>query len=270
VHPFDPPAPDPAAADPLTNALPVDVALGKADYVEVVGFSDHRTTAEVWYRLLNCGFRLPTGAGTDAMTNYASLRGPVGMNRVFVLLGPKAKLEHRAFLDAVKAGRTFATNGPILSFTLDGHEAGDEIALSASRTVQARVSLRSIVPLQKLEIVSNGAVVATVPLDASGARADATVPLEVSTSGWYTLRASSASAAEPVLDIYPFATTSPIYVTVGGRPVRNAADARYFVAWIERLEKAAATHAGWNDDKEKSEVLGRLAAAKAEFQKRAQ
>jgi len=270
VHPFDPPAPDPAAADPLTSALPVDVALGKADYVEVVGFSDHRTTAEVWYRLLNCGFRLPTGAGTDAMTNYASLRGPVGMNRVFASLGPGAKLEYRAFLDAVKAGRTFATNGPLLSFTLDGHEAGDEIALPAgTRTLQAKVSLRSVVPLEKLEIVSNGAVVATVPLDASGARADATVPLEVSKSGWYTLRAWSTHAAEPVLDIYPFATTSPIYVTVGGRPVRSAADARYFTAWVERLEKAAATHAGWNDEKEKSEVLGRLAAAKAEFQKRA-
>ena len=271
VHPFDPPAPDPAAADPLTNALPVDVALGKADYVEVVGFSDHRTTAEVWYRLLNCGFRLPTGAGTDAMTNYASLRGPVGMNRVFAFLGPRAKLEYRAFLDAVKAGRTFATNGPLLSFTLDGHEVGDEIALPAgTRTLQAKVSLRSIVPLEKLEIVSNGAVVATVPLDASGARADATVPLR-------GLEERLVHAARLVGERggagprhLPFATTSPIYVTVGGRPSAAPPTRATSSAWIERLEKAAAAHAGWNDEKEKTEVLGRLAAAKAEFQKRAE
>ena len=44
-------------------------------------------TAKVWYQLLNCGFRLPAGAGTDAMANFASLRGPVGMNRVFVKSG---------------------------------------------------------------------------------------------------------------------------------------------------------------------------------------
>ncbi len=238
--------------------------------MEVVGFSDHRTTAEVWYRLLNCGFRLPTGAGTDAMTNFASLRGPVGMNRVFVRLGPGRPLAYRAFLDALKAGRTFATNGPILSFTLEGHEVGDEIALpDGTHSLRAKVTLRSIARVEKLEIVSNGAVVATVPLDASGTRADASVLLPVSESAWFTLRASSPGAVEPILDIYPFATTSPVYVTVGGRPIRRAADAGYFVAWIARLETAAAAHAGWNDEREKSEVLGRLAAAKAEFQKRA-
>jgi dipeptidyl aminopeptidase/acylaminoacyl peptidase len=270
VHPYDPPLPDPAGADPLTHALPVDVALGKADYMEVVGFSDHRTTAEVWSRLLDCGFRLPTGAGTDAMTNYASLRGPVGMNRVFVNLGPGRKLVHRAFLDALKAGRTFATNGPLLGFTLEGREIGDEIALAAGdHTLHAKVSLRSIAPVEKLEIVSNGAVVATIPLDKSRTRADATLPLPVSGSAWFTVRASSAGAVEPILDIYPFATTSPIYVSVAGAPIRNADDARYFVAWIARLESAAASHAGWNDEREKSEVLSRLAAAKAEFQKRA-
>jgi hypothetical protein len=204
------------------------------------------------------------------MTNYASLRGPVGMNRVFVNVGPKRPLAYRAFLDALKAGRTVATNGPILSFTLEGREVGDEVALPAGEhTLRARVSLRSIAPVDRLEIVSNGAVVATVPLDASRTRADATVPLTVAESAWFTLRASAAGAVEPILDIYPFATTSPIYVTIGGRPVRSADDARYFVAWISRLEAAATAHAGWNDEQEKSAVLAHLAAAKAEFQKRA-
>ncbi len=266
VHPFDPPLPDPAGADPITNGLPIDVALGKTDYMEIVGFSDHLTTAEVWYRLLNAGLRLPAGSGTDAMANYASLRGPVGMNRVFVRSG--AKLDYGAWLVALKAGRTFATNGPLLSFTLDGREAGDDIALpGGGRTLSAHVSLRSIVPVEKLEVVGNGVVVAAVPLSAGGTRADATLSLPVERSGWYTLRAWSSAAAEPVLDIYPFATTNPIYVTVGGRPVRSGADARYFVAWIERVEKAAAAHAGWNDEKEKTEVLGRLASAKAVFER---
>ena len=269
VHPFDPPPPDPGGADPITSALPVDVALGKADYLEIVGFSDHRTTAEVWYRLLNAGFRLPAGAGTDAMANFASLRGPVGMNRVFVRSG--ATLDYRAWLGALKAGRTFATNGPLLSFTLEGHDVGDEIRLAdGAHRLAAKVGLRSIVPVERLEIVSNGAVVATIPLDATGTRADATVPVSVDQSAWLTLRAWSSGATEPILDVYPFATTSPIYVTVGGRPIRNAEDARYFAAWIARVEEAAAAHPGWNDDQERAEVLGRLAAAKAVFLKRAE
>jgi len=54
------------------------------DYYEAVGFSDHLSTAAVWYRLLDCALRLPAGAGIDAMATYASLRGPVGMNRIYV------------------------------------------------------------------------------------------------------------------------------------------------------------------------------------------
>jgi len=267
VHPFDPPMPDPAAADPLTNGLPIDVALGKPDYMEIVGFSDHRVTADVWYRLLNCGFRLPAGSGTDAMANYASLRGPVGMNRVFARSG--AKLDYATWIAAIQAGRTFATNGPLLSFRLDGHDVGDEIRLPAgSRALTATVSLRSLVPVEKLEVVGRGGVAATIPLERGGTRADATISLPADRSGWYTLRAWSPSAAEPVLDIYPFATTSPIYVTVGGRPVRSAENARYFEAWIDRVRAAAAAHGGWNDSTEKDGVLGRLDAAKAEFVRR--
>src|SRR5258705_181957 len=62
VHPFDA-VPDPLVkpAQRITDELPVDVALGKLDYMEIVGFSDHRSTAAVWYRLLNLGFRIPAG-----------------------------------------------------------------------------------------------------------------------------------------------------------------------------------------------------------------
>src|SRR5208282_3413609 len=85
VHPFDEiPQPLTKPKDSLTNELPVDVALGKVDYMEILGFSDHRSTAQVWYRLLNLGYRIPAAGGTDAMANFASLRGPVGMNRTYV------------------------------------------------------------------------------------------------------------------------------------------------------------------------------------------
>src|SRR6202007_2889677 len=95
---------------PITQQLPGDAALGKLDYMEILGFSDHRSTASVWYRLLNLGYRIPAGAGTDAMANYSSLRGPVGMNRVYARV-PKGRPEVNAWLAALKNGRTFATNG---------------------------------------------------------------------------------------------------------------------------------------------------------------
>ena len=71
-----------------------------------------------------------------------------------------------------------------------------------------------------------------------------------------------------MLDIYPYATTSAVYVTVAGRPVRRAAAARYFEAWIDRVRAAAAVHSGWNDEREKAEVMDRLDRARAEFVRR--
>ncbi|HEX9610812.1 MAG TPA: CehA/McbA family metallohydrolase, partial [Gemmatimonadales bacterium] len=224
VHPFDT-RPDPAdTTEPLSYALPVDVALGKVDYLEVMGYSDHLITSEIWYRLLNCGFRLPAGAGTDAFPNFASLRGPPGLARVFVRTGGSSVLDHRRWLAGLKAGRTFVTNAPLLEFSLAGRGIGDEIRLPAgSHRLGARVGLRSNVPIDHLEIVGNGKVVATIPLRGDRTTASDSVSIPVTASGWYVLRAYGDRATLPILDLYPFGSTSPIYVRVGDDPVRSPA-----------------------------------------------
>jgi hypothetical protein len=267
VHPFDS-DPDPAdTTTPLTNGLPVDVALGKADYMEIVAFSDHLATSKVWYRLLNCGFRLAASAGTDAMTNFASLRGPVGTDRVYVESG--LPLDRSRWYSALKAGKSMATNGPLLRFSLRQVGVGGQVSVPAgSYRMAAKVSMSSIVPIDHLEIIGNGAIVATIPLRGDRTSADTTVAIEVNQSGWYLLRAYSDRAIEPVLDIYPFGTTSPVYVTVEGKPSRGGADAEYFVMWLDRLAAAAAAHPGWNTAQEKREVLARIQEARAEFEKR--
>ncbi len=267
VHPFDV-FPDPAdSTRPLTHELPVDVALGKVDYYEALGFvDDPMATAEVWYRLLNCGFRLPAGAGTDAMANFASLRGPVGMNRVFVRSG--APLEHRRWLTALKHGRSFATNGPLLEFSLEGHGLGDEVALSGGRRLTARVVLRSNVPVDHLEIIFNGEVIREIDLPGARTAADTTLSLPGERSGWYLLRARSDRAHYPVLDLYPYATTSPIYLTVGNAPVRSRKDAEYFLAWIDRLRGAVEAHRDWNTPAEKERTVETLNQARREFERR--
>jgi hypothetical protein len=270
VHPFDSdPAPDDTTR-PLTAEFPVDVALGKVDYYEALGFvDDPMATARVWYRALNCGFRLPAGAGTDAMANFASLRGPVGMNRVYVRTG--GALDQRRLLDSLRAGRSFATNGPLLDFRLAGRGLGEELALAApGGDVTAHVWLRSNVPVDHLEIVGNGEVVREIPLTGDRTRADVDLRLPVHASGWYLLRARSDRAIEPVLDLYPYATTSPIYVTVGGAPVRSPEDAAFFLRWIGRLEAAARASTDWNSSAERDSALALIARAREEFERRGQ
>jgi dipeptidyl aminopeptidase/acylaminoacyl peptidase len=268
VHPFDS-DPDPAdTTHSLTAEFPVDLALGKVDYYEALGFvDDPMATAHVWYRALNCGFRLPAGAGTDAMANFASLRGPVGMNRVYVHTG--GAVGQRVMLDSLRAGRTFATNGPLLELTVGGRGAGQELRLRrGARTVEARVSLWSNVPIDHLEVVGGGQVVASVPLAGDRTRADTTVRIPVNGSGWLLLRAWSERAEYPVLDLYPYATTGPVYLTVGGAPVRSAADAAYFVQWIDRVRGAALASKDWNTDAERDGVLELIRRAREEFERR--
>jgi hypothetical protein len=260
VHPFDT-RPDPDnAAEPLSYALPVDAALGKVDYLEVMGYSDHLITSEVWYRLLNCGLRIPAAAGTDAFPNFASLRGPAGLLRTYAAAGPR--LTQEAFLGAVKRGRTLVTNAPLLELSVEGQPPGGELRLSAPRSLRARVGVRSAVPLDHLEVVGNGRVVATVDLPGDRTRAEATVDLPAAGSGWYVLRAWADRPRLPVLDLYPFATTSPVYVQVAGRPLDSRDDAAYFVRWVDRVTAAASDHTGWNTAAEREAALAQLARAR--------
>jgi hypothetical protein len=209
------------------------------------------------------------------MTNHASLRGPLGLNRVLVKTdGP---LDEARFLAGLKAGRSIATNGPLVELALRPAGAagawsgpGDEIALPAGRhELEARVSLRSIVPVDHVEIVRDGAVAASLPLAGERTTLDATVRLPVSGSGWYLARAHAGRSRHPVMDFYPFGTTSPVYVTVAGAPVRSADDARYFTRWIERVRAGAEAHGGWNTEGEKEGVLESIDRARAVFAQRA-
>jgi Tol biopolymer transport system component len=275
VHPFDEP-PDVhggvsgaagSAAAPLTNELPVDVALGKVDYIEVMGFSEHRTTADVWYRLLNLGYRLPAGAGTDAMANFASLRGPVGLNRVFMPASAGTLKLDEGFYPALRRGATFVSNGPLIWFRLGEKPPGGEVKLAAGKhEVKFSAWLRSIVPVEHLEVVCNGKVMRTLELKGGRDSGDFTGTLPISESGWCVLRAWSEKAEHPVLDLYPYATTSPVYVTVEGAPVTSPEDAAYFVAWIDRVREAVEKHTGWNSQAEKDAVMDSLEKARAVYE----
>ena len=267
VHPFDTPPHPFDRSERLTNELPVDVALGKVDYMEILGFSDHRASADVWYRLLNLGFRIPAAGGTDAMANFASLRGPVGMNRVYVQV-PQGKLDAVAFAAAIQHGRTFATNAPLLGLTLGGAGLGDPLHFDhPQRAVPFRARLRSLVGVDHLELVCNGKVVRSFVRGKAAVSGDFSGTVDLQRSGWCLLRASTDGARYPVLDNYVYATTSPIYVDVGRVPPASPEDARFFVAWIDRVSEATEAYPDWNSAAEKKHVLGELSAARAVYAK---
>ncbi len=272
VHPYDWVI-DPAKDESLTHALPVDVALGKVDYLEVVSFADHRATAEVWYRLLNLGFRLPAGAGTDAMTNYASLRGPLGLNRVYLATGERTPAALRT---ALASGRGFATNAPLLGLRVDGSAPGDTVRLaSGQRRVRVAAAMRSIVALSDVELVFNGKVIRRLRIDRSGRTADFDGSVQIpgsppapAASGWLLLRAWNRDPDVLVQDLYPYGTTNPVWIDAGG-PTPAPDDARYFMQWIDRIIDAARQRTDYNTERERERTLEWLHSARAVYEAKA-
>ncbi len=72
-------------------------------------------------------------------------------------------------------------------------------------------------------------------------------------------------AEHPVLDAYPYATTSPIYVTVAGSAPKPTEDATYFIAWIDRMIEDASANRNWNTQAERKSVLELLEQARVVY-----
>ncbi len=251
---------DPPKEKVLSYELPATVAHGKVDYLEVMGFSDHHITAGIWYRLLNLGYRLPAGAGTDAMANYASLRGPIGLVRVF--LDTNGERTPKALLDALKSGRTFVSNGPLLGLEVDGKRPGDSLAVAGKKPV--RVAMRAPFAVDRLELVQNGRVIKSFRLTGDRTHFDWNGDVAFDGGGWVVLRAFNDKPDPWVLDLYPYATTSPIYFDSPAAPPAPE-DAAYFVAWMDRVVEAAVARGGWNSEQEKADTLAYLEHAREKF-----
>lgn len=268
VHPFEPPAPDPDGEGRLTNAFPVNAALGLADYYEVVGFADPHTSADVWYGLLNCGIQVSAAGGTDAMANYTSLRGPVGINRTYVQvpgLSNDPAMRQRQWIAGLKAGTSMATNGPLVGLTVNGQRPGDTVNVGRNGTISVEGFMRSAVPVDHVELLVNGKVVRTVATDASRMSADISGEIPVDASGWVMLRAWNDTSHPMIFDLYPYATTTPVYVNVNDQPARSPDDAAYFLGWIGKIRESVLSHPDYNSTDERDEILANLAAAEARF-----
>ncbi len=264
VHPYEIPEIFPDQAATISHTDPIDAALGRVDYYELLGFSDPHATSVVWYHMLNTGIRLGVAGGTDAMANYASLRGPVGLNRVFVP-GP-ATMSSEEFLTGIKKGRGFVTNGPMIGFTLGTAKPGDSLAVSKKK-VPYQLWLRSNVPVEKIEVVYNGDVVASHGLGTPISKLDISGTLTLRENGWVLLRVYNAGAHPDVFDVYPYASTNPVFIHKGIPSTKSAASAAYFIKWTDRVEKMTKETPNFRSEEERAAVLKDLAAAKAYYQK---
>ena len=238
--------------------LPVDLALGEVDAMDVLSNNPEEVAMQIWYRLLNCGFRLGISAGTDSFTNVADHYTPGG-GRVYANLRGR-RMKDRDWVRAYKEGRTMATNGPMVFLEVEDRGPGEVVRLPAGRqTVRVKVESKSSVPVDKVELVVNGRAFPA---------ADATLTLE--RSSWIAARATGPRHRLILNDTAAFAHTSPVYVQIGEEPIRAVEDARYFVDWIDQLIKRVEERGRFSTPERKKEVVELFSRAREIYQRMTQ
>ena len=239
-----------------SGELAVDMALGKVDSIDLMTMGDAFNDvfgllgpADTWYRFLSLGFRVPATAGTDKMTNQVVL----GAVRTYVKVdGP---LSYQGWIDGIRAGRTFTTTGPMMKFSVDGAEIGDTITTSSGKTVTVNVEVSSRIPMERIEIIVGGEIVATKENPTGARKVSFTVDVPIDGSTWIAARTSSSEHLPFNVDIPIFAHTSPIYVEVPGRPIGSAEDAAYFAKQCEDAIVWAKTKAKLLDESQRAEMV---------------
>lgn len=259
---------DPAAGNAAARELPIDAILNVAQAMDLMSYnSDEDLSAELWYRLLNCGLKLSACVGTDALLDRST--DPMGGSRVYV--ETKGPLTMYSWLKGLAAGRTFVTNGPIPRLTVAGALPGDTIS-AESGNVSVRATVESYVPTERVEVIVNGKVVAerlTQPRTASAdthlQQIDVDIPL--ARSSWVALRVRGPEHPH-VFDGPVWAHTSPVYVIIDNQPISSVEDANYFVEWIDQLLRVVAARNRYASVEDREQVEATFRRAREEFRRR--
>jgi len=263
AHPYHDRVTTPASG--ANSLIPVDVALGKGDFYDIASdYSDEIASDEMYFRLLNAGFRLPATAGTD---NFSDVwrDPPPGTDRAYVhVRGP---LTLGNWYAGIRAGHSFASTGPLLFLTVNGREMGDQITLAAGAPAALRVTAdaRSITPMGRLEIIVNGHVVDSVMAgDSSHLAFDA--PVAVPQGGWIAARVLGPPSRY-VGDNYAFAQTTPVYVVRDGRRYTSPADARFLAELVEAIWTRTDRTAAWRTPEERAAFHAGIERARRVYQR---
>lgn len=187
------------------------VATGRLDAIEMITMG--KDSHDEYYRYLNCGYKLPLVGGTDKMSSEV----PVGLYRTYARLGGDGELTYDNWCESVKQGRTFLSAGPIIHLSVDGKEVGDIIRMSGPGTVEIEAWAESNLPINTLQIVQAGKVVASTESRHGTRRLHLKERIRVDGHTWLAARTGGPGYFDGLVyhDIWSrgmFAHTSPIYI----------------------------------------------------------
>ncbi len=204
-------------ADAVELSFPTDLQHGGLDPYSLVD----------WYRFLNCGYQIPAVGGTDKMSPQTA----VGAARTYVHISPDVPFTYESWKQAIRAGHSFVTLGPLLDFVVDGRIPGQTLTMEqGGGTVDVQWKAESAVShMLRVELVVNGEILESLEIDSARARGSWKLKLEH--SSWIALlvRSKHARSGKTVIAAH----SSAVMVRIGDTAILNKADAVSVLAQIE-------------------------------------
>ncbi len=228
------------------RGLVLDGLRGKVDVLELLQFCapGGPLILEHYYHLLDLGFDVTAVAGSDFPWcgkdhNYGEPVGfekaaQIGNARFYVYV--EDDLKYDSWKEALRRGRTFVSSGPMIEFAVNDSLPGAHLDAGVGELLQIRAVALSNPnePLDSLQIVAHGAVVAQITPEDAGRtdRLEVSFDLPVERGIWIAARAFAGRNA--------VAHTTPIYVHVDGSGFVNPATLEAYLrlseAYLDELE----------------------------------
>jgi hypothetical protein len=198
---------------------------GKIEAIELDGRPRKQPLLPLWYKLLNAGFRV-------------QLVGCSRKDSSLIPLGAMRTYAAGNWLDGVRSGNSFVTNGPLLTFV---NAAGNWVTRASS-----------LMPFGTLDIVADGVAVASAKPTERGGVWQAEVSTDTGEAGWVAARAGGGEA---------FAHYAPQF---SGKPSPRP-DLSVFRKGVESTIDWVNEVGRYEDAKFRDQLLGEAAAALAKL-----
>ena len=239
---------------------------GKIDAQNIFDGGSRGLFADTFYRYLNVGLSVPFSTGTDWFMDdfsrvFVHLSGSVGV-------GP--------WLDGLKKGRSFISNGPLLEFEVEGKTMGTRLDLSGEQSVGVKARAIGRHDFGGLELILNGQKLETIMAQAVGKTFEAVLDTRVLVSepSWLAARISGGGTGADGNQVVPantpkrgsgknvneigetlFAHTSPIYLDMNGQTRFHKETAEELIAEMEVAQSLIREKGAFESVQQLDEVL---------------
>ena len=199
---------------------------------------------ENWLHLLNRGYFFPLVGSSDS---HQIDKDEPGYWRTYVIFaGKKAKdLDEQALILALKKGRSFASNGPIIEFKINEKYVPGDFLTEKRGELEAGIKVQSApwVSVNEVRVIINGERKIIIPIKVrqeSIVKIQEIIHLRLKEDSYIVVEASGNNPLFPVVQkrspddghesgMLPYALTNPIFIDVDG-------NGRFDPPWPDKIK----------------------------------